>query len=225
MKHEICAILGAAGGAVAAAFGGWSAGLTTLVVCMGADYLTGLLAAGVFHASRKTPHGGLESRAGWKGLVRKLVTLVLVLTACRLEALLHVTYIRDAAVIGLCANEVLSVTENAVLMGVPVPRVLAEALELLRQKEDTPSKSLPPSGGKVVAEQPDEGENKSFAEFASTDAKMSNRFLPRRVRGKKHSSGRQCASAASARSGLRTFFVRNPQISDEAPRKGGESHD
>ena len=136
MKDYICAVIGAVGGAVAAAFGGWSAGLTTLVVFMAADYLTGLLVAGVFHASKKTPHGGLESRAGWKGLVRKLVTLVLVLAACRLEALLHVTYVRDAAVVGFCANEVLSVTENAALMGVPVPAPLARALELLRRKEE-----------------------------------------------------------------------------------------
>jgi toxin secretion/phage lysis holin len=136
MKDYICAVIGAMGGAVAAAFGGWSAGLTTLVVFMAADYLTGLLVAGVFHASKKTPHGGLESRAGWKGLVRKLVTLVLVLAACRLEALLHITYVRDAAVIAFCANELLSVVENAVLMGVKVPAPLARGLELLRKEAE-----------------------------------------------------------------------------------------
>ena len=139
MKDWICAVVGALGAAVAAAFGGWTAGLTTLVVFMAADYATGLLAAGVFHASRKTEHGGLESRVGWKGLARKAVTLLLVLSAGRLELLLGVTYVRDAAVIGFCANELLSVTENAALMGVPLPRVLREALELLRRKgeEDT----------------------------------------------------------------------------------------
>ena len=134
MKDWICAVIGAAGGAVAAAFGGWSAGLTALVVCMAVDYATGLLAAGVFHVSRKTPHGGLESRAGWKGLARKAVTLLLVLAVCRLEAVLGVTYVRDAAVIGFCANEVLSIVENAALMGVPVPAAVASAIELLRQK-------------------------------------------------------------------------------------------
>jgi toxin secretion/phage lysis holin len=136
MKEMICTALGVIGGAVAAAFGGWSAGLTTLVVFMAADYATGLLAAGVFHASRKTAHGGLESRVGWKGLARKCVTLLLVLAACRLELLLGITYVRDAAVIGFCANELLSVTENAALMGVPLPRALKDALELLRKREE-----------------------------------------------------------------------------------------
>ena len=158
MKDFICTAAGLIGAAVSAAFGGWSAGLTTLVVFMAADYLTGLLVAGVFHASKKTPHGGLESRAGWKGLVRKLVTLVLVLVTCRLEALLGITYVRDAAVIGFCANELLSITENAVLMGVPVPNAVGSAIELLRKRGETTPQGLPPSGGKVAAEQPDEGQ-------------------------------------------------------------------
>ena len=134
MKDWICAAAGAAGAAVAALFGGWSAGLTTLVALMAADYATGLLAAGVFHTSRKTAHGGLESRAGWKGLVRKCVILILVLVACRLEALLGLTYVRDAAVIGFCTTEALSIVENAALMGVPVPGPLAAAIEVLRRR-------------------------------------------------------------------------------------------
>ena len=137
MKEWICTAVGVIGGVIASAFGGWSAGLTTLVVFMAADYLTGLLVAGVFHASKKTPHGGLESRAGWKGLARKGVTLLLVLAACRLDLLLGVTYVRDAAVVGFCANELLSITENAVLMGVKVPPPVAGAIELLRRKGET----------------------------------------------------------------------------------------
>lgn len=136
MKDAICTALGLVGGAVAAAFGGWSAALTTLVIFMAIDYITGILVAGLFHASRKTEHGGLESRAGWKGLVRKGVTLLVVLVACRLDLLLNVTYVRDAAVIGFCANEALSILENTVLMGVHWPAPVQAALELLIKKND-----------------------------------------------------------------------------------------
>jgi len=158
MKDFICTAAGVVGAAAAALFGGWSAGLTTLVVCMCADYITGLLAAGVFHASKKTPHGGLESRAGWKGLVRKVVTLVLVLVACRLEALLGITYVRDAAVIGFCANELLSITENAVLMGVPVPAAVGSAIELLRKREETCHCEASPQTGCGNPHSPSAGE-------------------------------------------------------------------
>ena len=42
MKQTICAALGAVGSAVAALFGGWDAGLATLVIFMGLDYVFGL---------------------------------------------------------------------------------------------------------------------------------------------------------------------------------------
>ena len=167
MRAEVCAVIGAVGGAIAAAFGGWSAGLTTLVVFMAADYVTGLLVAGVFHASKKTPHGGLESKAGWKGLCRKCVTLLLVLAACRLEGLLHITYIRDAAVVGFCANEMLSIAENAVQMGVPLPRGLSGALEILRQRGDRPS--LPLEGKVPSDSEADEAAPASHGEEARHD--------------------------------------------------------
>ena len=136
MRTGVFSALGAAGAALAAAFGGWDGGLTTLMILMGIDYLTGVLAAGVFHASPKTPGGGLESRAGWKGLVRKGCTLLIVLAACQLDRLLGSDFVRDAVVIGFCANEALSVTENAGLMGVPLPRALVRAIEVLKDRAD-----------------------------------------------------------------------------------------
>ncbi|MBS5029113.1 MAG: phage holin family protein, partial [Clostridiales bacterium] len=48
----------------------------TLKVCMALDYLTGMIAAGIFHKSKKSAEGGLESRSGWKGLCRKGISLL-----------------------------------------------------------------------------------------------------------------------------------------------------
>lgn len=124
------------GGAIASAFGGWSAGLTTLLIVMAIDYLSGLIVAGVFHKSPKSESGALESRAGWKGLVRKGMTLLIVLIGCRLDILLGIMYIRDAMIIAFIINELLSIIENAGLMGVPIPKALENAIELLRQKNE-----------------------------------------------------------------------------------------
>lgn len=87
MKNAICGVLGMIGGAIAYAFGGWSAGLATLIIFMAIDYISGLVVAGVFHRSPKSEGGALESRAGWKGLVRKGMTLLMVLIGCRLAML------------------------------------------------------------------------------------------------------------------------------------------
>ena len=71
MKDYVCFAIGAIGSMIASLFGGWDASLQTLVIFMAIDYITGLIVAGVFHASPKTETGTLESRAGWKGLIRK----------------------------------------------------------------------------------------------------------------------------------------------------------
>jgi len=136
MKEGICTGIGIIGGAIASLFGGWDAALITLVIFMAIDYVTGLIVAGVFHNSRKTESGALESRAGFKGLCRKGVTLLIVLVACRLDTMINSNFIRDAVVIAFVANESISIIENAGLMGVPIPTVLVKAIEVLRRKSD-----------------------------------------------------------------------------------------
>lgn len=136
VKEGILTMVGIAGGFISALFGGWDAALLTLVIFMGVDYITGLIVAGVFHHSPKTETGTLESRAGWKGLCRKGVTLLVVLVACRLDAVLGSTFIRDSVVIAFIANETISIIENAGLMGVPIPSAIRKAIDVLTEKEE-----------------------------------------------------------------------------------------
>lgn len=131
MKEGICTGIGVVGGAIAAAFGGWDEALVTLIIFMVIDYLSGLVVAGVFHNSKKTETGTLESRAGWKGLCRKCVTLLFVLIAYRLDLAIGVDYIRNAVIIGFMANELISIVENAGLMGIPLPTVIQSAIDIL----------------------------------------------------------------------------------------------
>lgn len=136
MKVLLCTAAGCTGSAIAAAFGGFDMGLKILILLMAVDYLTGLLVAGVFHASGKSESGGLESRAGWKGLCRKGVVLLIVLVAQCVDQLIGTSVARDAVVIGYAINEVISITENAGLMGVPVPEKLSQAIEVLQGKAE-----------------------------------------------------------------------------------------
>lgn len=134
MKSAILTSVGAVGGFVASLFGGWDTALVTLIIFMGVDYLTGLIVAGVFHNSEKTASGTLESRAGWKGLCRKGVSLLVVLVACRLDLIMGSDFIRDAVVIAFIANETISIIENAGLMGVPIPAAIVKAIDVLNAK-------------------------------------------------------------------------------------------
>lgn len=134
MKEGLCTGIGVVGGFIASLFGGWDAALITLLMFMIIDYVSGLIVAGVFHNSNKTETGTLESKAGWKGLCRKCMTLLFVLIAYRLDLALGVTYIRDAVIIGFMANELISIVENAGLMGLPLPAVITKAIDVLTKK-------------------------------------------------------------------------------------------
>lgn len=132
----ICTVFGVAGGFLAQAFGGWNSSMTTLLIFMAIDYATGLIVAGFFHASPKSEGGSLESRAGWKGLIRKGCTLLFVLIGARLDMVLGTTMVRDGVIIGFLLNELVSIVENAGLMGLPLPAALTNAIELLKKKEE-----------------------------------------------------------------------------------------
>ena len=137
-KAIFCTILGAIGGIFLQIFGAWNFALTVLVICMGIDYATGVILALVFHASPKSSEGGLDSNVGWKGLVRKVSTLVIVLVAHFVDVLIGTEYIRDAVVIAFVVNEIVSILENCGLMGVPIPNIILRGIDVLRQRTQPP---------------------------------------------------------------------------------------
>ncbi len=140
MKEGICTGIGVVGGFIASLFGGWDAALVTLLLFMAIDYISGLVVAGVFHNSTKSDTGTLESRAGFKGLCRKGMTILFVLIANRLDLTLGVSYIRDTVIIGFMANELISIVENAGLMGLPLPSVITKALDVLTKRAESEEK-------------------------------------------------------------------------------------
>lgn len=127
--------LGTIGGAIAWALGGWSDSLTTLIIFMAIDYVSGLTVAGVFKKSKKSANGALESRAGFKGLIRKGMALLVVLIACRLDLLIgSSSFVRDSVIIAFIVNETVSIFENMGLMGIPLPSAILKAIDILKEK-------------------------------------------------------------------------------------------
>ena len=131
--------VGLVGGFIAMIFGGWSDALITLMIFMSVDYVTGLIVAGIFKKSKKSENGALESRAGFKGLCRKGVALLIVLVAVRLDVVMQTTYIKDAVIIAFIVNESISIIENAGLMGIPIPVAITKAIDVLKKESDKAS--------------------------------------------------------------------------------------
>lgn len=136
LKNSVLAGLAAVGTFLAGALGGWDAPLALLVALMAADYLTGVLVAAVWQRSDKSATGALDSKAGFRGLVKKGMILLLVWLGVLLDEAVGAGYVRMAVVLFFLGNEGLSLLENLGLMGIPFPAFLRRALEALREQGD-----------------------------------------------------------------------------------------
>ena len=125
------------GGTLAEFFGGWDYALQTLCIIMAADYISGIVCALVWKKSPKSADGCFESKASIKGLFRKAGILLAVLIAYKLDQMAGTQFIRTAAITFFIANDGLSVIENLGIMGLPMPAVIKNAFEALRQKSET----------------------------------------------------------------------------------------
>ena len=146
--YTILAALATVGGVASQYLGGWDQLTQLLAWAMAIDYLTGALCAAVWHKSPKTATGGYESRAGFKGLIRKGVIILIVMIAAELDKLAGTTAMRTATILFFAANDGMSILENLGIMGVPYPPALKNAFEVLRRKsedkgdgDDTPQMS------------------------------------------------------------------------------------
>lgn len=136
MKHTILAAAAMAGSVISDAFGGWDGFLKLLICMMICDYICGILVAALFGRSNKSATGALDSRAGFRGLVKKCMILMLVWLGAQMDAALELGYARTAVCLFFIGNEGLSLLENIGLMGVPYPAFLKSALEALHERGD-----------------------------------------------------------------------------------------
>ena len=135
-KYYILTLIGSVGSVFSFLFGGFDKLLIALIVFMVIDFLSGLILAIVFKNSNKTKNGRLSSEAGIKGLAKKIFILFIVAVGAQLDLVLGVSFVRDGAVIAFISMEGLSIIENVALAGVPVPKLIKNALEVLNKKDD-----------------------------------------------------------------------------------------
>ena len=126
-----------AAGVVAGLLGEWNVFLTVLAIMMLLDYVTGLIVAWR-GKSPKSETGGVSSKVGFDGLIKKAFIMVVVLVATLLDtAIGNATHVfQTAAVLYYIANEGISILENTALMGVQYPKFVIKALETMREKND-----------------------------------------------------------------------------------------
>ena len=145
MGEKIWKAIAAAAGAVVSFFSGLPPILWVLLSVMTLDYLTGII-CGLMGKSQKTEHGGLSSSTAFSGLLKKLLIIVIVALAYLLDHAVSLNVgVQFAAVSGatclwFIASEGISVIENAAQMGVPIPKALRQALEVMKGHDDETQK-------------------------------------------------------------------------------------
>lgn len=110
-------------------FGGWTVLLQVLLALVIVDYLTGLLASAV--------EGKLSSRIGYRGIAKKLMIFCLVAVGHLVDkAIGDGSAVQNAIIFFYLGNELLSIIENAGRSGLPVPKQLQNAVEILKKGAD-----------------------------------------------------------------------------------------
>lgn len=136
---KITEFLAAVGGAIASFFVGLPPIIWILLAVMSIDYVTGIV-CGLMGVSPKTETGGLSSGAAFKGLMKKALIILVVLLAALLDKAVSmgagVTFeaVAGFTCLWFIASEGFSILENVAAMGVPIPKILLQALEIMRSK-------------------------------------------------------------------------------------------
>lgn len=95
-----------------------------LLILMAVDYITGLSKA----YCTKT----LNSKTGFKGIIKKIVMICMIVLAYQIDILMGNVGIKNLTIGILISNEGLSILENCSICGVPIPKKLKELLEQYR---------------------------------------------------------------------------------------------
>lgn len=135
-KHVFTFVTGLLSTFVINFLGGWDFALQTLVMFIVIDYITGMYVAGILHKSPKTKSGGLSSEKGFHGIIKKIMLLVFVAIMYQLDLFFNIDYLRNGTIVAYCVNELISIIENAGLMGVYVPDIVKRGIDLLNREVD-----------------------------------------------------------------------------------------
>lgn len=115
--------------------GGFDKILGVLIAFSIFDYITGVMSA-IYHKQ-------LSSYKGYQGIAKKLGIFILVAIATLLETGVGIPTIREIVIMFFIANEGISITENLIEIGLPLPPSLKRVLaEIVTKYEDEKVNSL-----------------------------------------------------------------------------------
>ena len=111
--------------------GGESEIVKALIICMGCDYITGIIKA--------IKQRNLNFYAGFFGIFKKVVIIIVITSVNELDIVLGLTgstiSCKFAITCFYISNEIVSILENAAAIGIQVPKQMMKLLEHLQNLE------------------------------------------------------------------------------------------
>lgn len=127
MKEIFCTIASGITTGLVYLFGGFDVALSCLVIAIALDYISGLIKA--FYTKQ------LSSKIGFKGLLKKIGILILVMVSVLVDRVAGNTgAVRTLVIYYFVANEGLSIVENLAETNIPIPAVLKRALKAIKKE-------------------------------------------------------------------------------------------
>ncbi|HUW09327.1 MAG TPA: phage holin family protein [Anaerolineae bacterium] len=121
------AILAGAVAAITTLLGGWDDAMMILTIFIVLDIISGWIRAFI--------QKELSSEESFRGTAKKVLIYVIVAVAAQADRLTGTALVRNVVIAWYCATEALSILENTVAAGLPVPEFLKEALKQLNEKK------------------------------------------------------------------------------------------
>lgn len=130
MKNLINILLTMGGVITGFLFGEWDGIIIALISFIVIDYITGVINGIVNHK--------LSSKRGFEGLLKKVVILIVVAIGHLIDVYMlgGGAVVRNAAIFFYISNEGISILENCVSIGVPVPEKIKVILEQIGEDSD-----------------------------------------------------------------------------------------
>ena len=133
VKQVISLVIGALTTGLLKVIGEPTQDLKILLLLMVIDLIVGFTVSAVWHKSSKTKSGKVSSKVMFKGIVKKILTLVLVVVAYQIDILLGYDVIRHVAIIAFIVQEIISIIENITITGIKAPGIITKALDVLER--------------------------------------------------------------------------------------------
>jgi len=123
--NEFSIVFGTVGGVITGVLGGWDMLLNTIMTLIILDYVTGIL--------KSIYNKNLSSEVGYKGIIKKVMILSIIALAYALQrSVITNIPVREIIITFFIANEGISILENAVSCGLPIPQKLQDLLIQIR---------------------------------------------------------------------------------------------